>query len=68
MGILFGQHMDNSHEIKVNDVFPTDPSFEHFWHRAKASLPITDTNELFALLCIHQNTIINQLAMKDTST
>lgn len=47
--------------LKVNDIYPTDESLDHFFIRAKARLPITDENELIALLFIHQNTIINQM-------
>lgn len=44
--------------LKVNDIYPTDESLEHFHIRAKAQLPINDVNELVTLLAIHQNTIL----------
>ena len=49
------------HPTKVNDIFPTDPSLDHFWNRAKSQLPITDSNELYALLSIHHNTLLNSI-------
>lgn len=53
--------MEQKHELKINDVFVTDPSLDHFWQRAKAKLPITDVNELYVLLSIHKNTIIHEI-------
>ena len=48
-------------DLKINDVYPTDPSLKYFWARAKAQLPIRDPNELMALLAIHQNTILHTI-------
>lgn len=47
---------------KINDIFPTDESLDACWFRMKSSLPITDENQLFALMTIHQNTVLAALA------
>jgi hypothetical protein len=42
-------------------LFPTRDSVEEVIEEAKAQLPITDENQLVALLQIHQNTLISLL-------
>lgn len=46
---------------QANPIYPTDDNLDISISRFKAALPITDENELFALLMIHQNTLIKAL-------
>lgn len=43
-------------------LFPTRETLEEVFQEALAQLPITDPNELVALLQLHQNTLIHQLS------
>lgn len=46
-------------EPQQQSLFPTADSLEQIEAEAKAALPITDENELMALLHKHQNTILH---------
>lgn len=50
-----------THSLEQQSLFPTRTSMEEVIAEAKAALPITNENQLIALLQLQQNTLLNTL-------
>lgn len=47
--------------IKPNPVYPTMPSLDTVILKAYSELPITDKNQLYAIIMVYHNTLLEQL-------
>lgn len=47
--------------IKPNPIYPTMPSLDTVILKAYSELPITDKNQLYAIIMVYHNTLLNQL-------
>ena len=47
--------------IKPNSVYPTMPSLDTVILKAYSELPITDKNQLYAIIMVYHNTLLEQL-------
>ena len=47
--------------IKRNSIYPTMPSLDTVILKAYSELPITDKNQLYAIIMNYHNTLLNQL-------
>lgn len=47
--------------IKRNSIYPTMPSLDTVILKAYSELPITDKNQLYAIIMTYHNTLLNQL-------
>lgn len=47
--------------IKRNSIYPTMPSLDTVILKAYSELPITDKNQLYAIIMVYHNTLLNQL-------
>ena len=47
--------------IKRNSIYPTMPSLHTVILKAYSELPITDKNQLYAIIMVYHNTLLNQL-------
>ena len=47
--------------IKPNSVYPTMPSLDTVILKAYSELPITDKNQLYAIIMVYHNTLLKQL-------
>lgn len=54
--------------IKRNSVYPTMPSLDTVILKAYSELPITDKNQLYAIIMVYHNTLLAELESNEDST
>ena len=54
--------------IKPNTVYPTMPSLDTVILKAYSELPITDKNQLYAIIMTYHNTLLAELESNENST
>ena len=52
---------------KRNSIYPTMPSLDTVILKAYSELPITDKNQLYAIIMTYHNTLLNQLKEESNS-
>lgn len=54
--------------IKRNSIYPTMPSLDTVILKAYSELPITDKNQLYAIIMTYHNTLLAELDSNEDST
>ncbi len=54
--------------IKRNSIYPTMPSLNTVILKAYSELPITDKNQLYAIIMTYHNTLLAELDSNEDST